>query len=144
MTAIEGSEPFDFTANFFDSRDVIARIAYLVSEWENQTEQTFSDYAHMSTDDYQAGGLTEDEAEELHDLLEFQTEGESFFDWNYGTTFIRDSYFETYAREFAEDIGAIDPNANWPLTYIDWGAAAEALLADYVDVTLRGTTYWAR
>jgi hypothetical protein len=122
MTAIEGSEPFDFTADFFDSRDVIARIKWLAG-----------------TD------MDEDEAEEFRDLTTFAQEAGGYIaNWQYGETFIRDSYFETYARELAEDIGAIDPNANWPLTYIDWEAAAAALLDDYTDYTLRGVTYWAR
>lgn len=65
-------------------------------------------------------------------------------DWQYGEMLIREDYFEDYAREPAEDIGAIDPNALWPLSYIDWEAAAEALLVDYIEVEYRGTTYYAR
>ena len=49
----------------------------------------------------------EDEAEELKALKALQDEAESQSDWTYGATLIKDSYFETYAQDLAEDIGAI-------------------------------------
>ncbi len=64
-------------------------------------------------------------------------------DW-YPVQFIADSYFEEYARELAEDIGAIDHDAQWPNSYIDWDAAAKALLVDYSSVEINGATYWYR
>ena len=62
----------------------------------------------------------------------------------YPVSLIRESHFEDYARELAEDIGAIDRNANWPLAYIDWEAAAEALLVDYTSTEIEGVTYYYR
>ena len=52
-------------------------------------------------------------------------------------TAIHVDYFEEYARELAEDIGAVQADADWPLRHIDWAAAAEELKADYseFDVT---------
>ena len=79
-------------------------------------------------------------------LDEFVTEAEGYAngDWHHGTTLIADDYFETYAREYAEDIGAIDKKAKWPNTRIDWEAAAEDLKADYSCVTWDGNDYWIR
>jgi hypothetical protein len=65
-------------------------------------------------------------------------------DWPYGAHFIADYAFEDYARELAEDLGAIDRDASWPLTYIDWPAAADALKMDYTTVDFLGTTYYVR
>ena len=64
-------------------------------------------------------------------------------DW-YPGSMIRDSYFEEYAQELADDIGAIDKDLGWPTAYIDWKAAAEALQQDYGSVTLGGVDYWYR
>jgi len=54
---------------------------------------------------------------------------------------ILDSYFEEYAEQLADDIGAIDRDAGWPVCHIDWKAAAEALAQDYTEVTFGGNTY---
>lgn len=64
-------------------------------------------------------------------------------DW-YPVTLIRDSYFEDYAEELADDIGAIDSNQSWPLNCIDWKQAADELKQDYTSVELENVTYWAR
>ena len=65
-------------------------------------------------------------------------------DWPHGETLIRDSYFKDYAMELADDIGAIDNNASWPLTCIDWDQAARELQMDYSAVDFDGVTYWIR
>src|SRR5919108_3861575 len=51
-----------------------------------------------------------------------------------GVFLIRSDMFQEYAEEFAEDIGAIDPRASWPLCHIDWKAAADDLKQDYTEV----------
>lgn len=108
-------------ANVFDSRDVIERIAEL------------------------EGMRDDDDAAELATLRAFADEAEGYAaDWRYGEAFIADDYFETYARDLADDIGAIDRNATWPLAYIDWAAAAAALQQDYTSVELDGRTFWTR
>jgi hypothetical protein len=71
-------------------------------------------------------------------------EDEGIEDWQYGAGFIREDYFEDYARQLAVDIGAIDPDASWPLSYIDWKAAADALKMDYTTVEFMGSTYYVR
>jgi hypothetical protein len=57
---------------------------------------------------------------------------------------IAESDFVEYAQELAEDIGAIDRNAKWPLHHIDWAAAAEDLKQDYQEVEFDGDTYLVR
>jgi antirestriction protein len=64
-------------------------------------------------------------------------------DW-YPVTCIRDSYFENYAQELAEDIGSIKSDAQWPYTCIDWEKAARELQMDYTSVEFDGITYWVR
>ena len=52
--------------------------------------------------------------------------------------------FTDYARELAEDIGAIDRDAKWPGYCIDWEQAARELKMDYTSVRVNGTTYYFR
>ena len=79
------------------------------------------------------------------DLEALQSEAEDYSpDWHHGECLIRESYFEDYAQELAEDIGAIDPNAHWPNDCIDWERAARELQYDYTAVDFDGVTYWIR
>lgn len=124
MTCNDGSEPFE-PGDIFSSEEVIDRIAYLegIEVIDREPE----------------------DQEELDRLYEFAEEAKGYVpDWEYGETFISDDYFEDYARELAEDIGAIDPNASWPLNHIDWEAAADGLKMDYTSFEYEGMTYWAR
>jgi hypothetical protein len=57
-------------------------------------------------------------------------------------TLIHDSYFQKYAQQTAEDIGAIDPKAGWPLDCIDWERAASELQSDYSEYDWGSETYW--
>ena len=52
--------------------------------------------------------------------------------------------FTEYAQELAEDIGAIDPDAKWPVYCIDWERAARELKMDYTSVRVNGMTYYFR
>ena len=85
------------------------------------------------------------DADDLKALDDLCKQGESYADdWAHGATLVRDTYFEEYAQEFAEDIGAIDRNAGWPACHIDWAAAAYALKQDYCQIEFSGETYWVR
>ncbi len=64
-------------------------------------------------------------------------------DW-YPVTLIRDSYFKEYAQQLADDIGAIDASAGWPMSCIDWDQAARELQQDYSSVEFGDVTYWYR
>lgn len=86
-----------------------------------------------------------DEDQELDELRVIDSEGSaSIADWQYGETLIPECDFEDYARELADDIGAVKSDAGWPNSYIDWAAAADALKMDYSEVTIRGDAYLAR
>jgi hypothetical protein len=91
------------------------------------------------------GTLDDEDRERLKALVALEAEAEGYApDWQDGAGLIRDSYFETYAQELADDIGAIDPKASWPLDCIDWSRAARELKMDYTAVEFDGVTYWVR
>lgn len=120
------------SADIIDSREVVERIEELTSErdyFEPEGDETWAD-------------ANPDDAEELAALEALAEEGEGAADWNHGATLIRDDYFEQYARSYADDIGAYNPSATWPLNHIDWKAAAEELQAGYFNVDYDGVTYW--
>lgn len=80
--------------------------------------------------------LDEDEVEELRMLRELMEEiREDAF-------LICESYFEEYAREFAEDIGAIGGETQWPATCIDWEQAADDLKMGFTSVEFGEYTYY--
>lgn len=132
-----------------DSRDVIARIEELTDELETARadqggeSESFEHWCSAVLRD--AGELYYDECAELKTLKALADEASGYAaDWQHGETLIRDSYFKDYAMELADDIGAIDNNASWPLTCIDWGQAARELQMDYTSVDFDGVTYWIR
>mgnify|MGYP001766184995 CR=1 FL=1 len=130
-----------------DSRDVIERIKELTEEKE-ALEEALEEAQEAETKLEEAKEelkcWEEDYGEELKALESLQEQAEGYSDWEYGETLIRDSYFEEYAQELAEDIGAIDPDAKWPLNHIDWEAAAGELQMDYASVDFDGVEYWIR
>jgi hypothetical protein len=133
--------------DIIDSRDVIARIEALESDVETLTEmrerETLTEEEQGELRDL--AETVEDNAGELATLRALAEEGaNNADDWQYGETLIRDSYFVTYAEELADDIGAIDQNAGWPLRHIDWDAAADELKQDYSEIDYDGVTYWVR
>jgi DNA-binding transcriptional ArsR family regulator len=93
------------------------------------------------TDDFDRV-LDDDELERLKALRELRDEiGE---EWRYGVTLIPKDDFEDYARELAEDVGAIPSDYSWPTSHIDWTAAADALRMDYTTTDFDGVTYLYR
>lgn len=82
--------------------------------------------------------------EELKTLKALADQCEGCGDWGHGETLIRDSYFQEYAEQLADDIGAIDRNARWPVNCIDWEKAARELQYDYTEVDFGGESYWIR
>ena len=144
------SNPITFLEDVLDSRDIIERFEELKELYERYVELE-------EMDDDERDEFEDDELEELEgdfaagDLEEYQNlkafvkEAEDYCsDWQYGETFIRDSYFTEYAQQLAEDIGAVSNDAQWPCYHIDWEAAADALKIDYTSYDVAGTTYWAR
>lgn len=120
-----------------DVRDIIARVEELRELQDNSgdvptragSDEEFSELQELESLLAELAGNGGDE----------QWEG----DW-YPLTLIRDCYFKDYAQELADDIGAIDRNASWPCTCIDWEKAARELRMDYSSVEFRGIDYWYR
>ena len=151
------------SADVIDSRDVIARIEELEGEREALAEAAKE--AETELQDHPSGeeealrsviaeriaALTEwdesEEAAELKALKALAEEAEGYVpDWRHGAPLIRHSYFQAYAEELAEDIGAVDAKlaGGWPYGCIDWEKAADELKQDYTAVDFDGVEYWAR
>lgn len=131
---IAGQNPIENTEDTIDSRDVIARIAWLEDCCTCNHDTNLCD-------------LTDDEHSEASTLQSLEREACDYTsEWEDGATLIRDSYFEEYAEQMAEDIGAIDSTKTygWPLNCIDWERAARELQADYSEVDFAGVSYWIR
>lgn len=127
--------------NIIDSRDVIARIAELESERDDIEHAPADDESALTLEEFDTG----DDGQELKTLRALAEECEGYVsDWRHGEALIRDSYFEDYARQLAEDIGAINRDARWPNDCIDWEKAADELRQDYTSVDFDGITYWVR
>ena len=134
--------------NIIDSRDVIERYEELSAEREELEEQV----QEMDDGDIEGGkeaiaelaAWLEENGDEFNALTDLCEDGEGFSDWKHGMTLIKDSYFVTYAKELAYDIGYISVPVDWPYTYIDWDNAAEALQSDYTSVDFADKTYWGR
>jgi alanyl-tRNA synthetase len=84
-----------------------------------------------------------DENQEELDVLN-SLEREVGSEWSHGCQLIDENDFEEYARELAEDIGAVDKDATWPLYCIDWEYAANELRSDYSSCKWQGDTYLFR
>jgi hypothetical protein len=150
--------------DYIDSRDVIARIEELEGERTDlmdARDEAEAAYTERDADDGEAADALQeaaikaadaladwnsDNADELRKLQALQSEAEGYCaDWHHGATLIRDSYFEDYARETAEDIhGKELREAHWPFDCIDWKRAAEEVQMDYTSVDFDGVTYWVR
>lgn len=145
---------------FIDSRDIIKRVEELEGERadladaldqaEEDTAEAFGDdlkptqqardKAAQAVADWDAS----DEAEELRALKALADQCEGYGDWEGGAVLIARSHFQTYAQEFAWEIGAISEGAPWPLNCIDWEAAAKGLEADYMAVDFDGEEFLMR
>jgi hypothetical protein len=132
--------------DIIDSMDIIARIEELESEREDLLSEATDDpniEINEAKENLKAWDGSE-EATELKILKALAEEGESSPDWQCGETLIRESYFKEYAQQLADDIGAIDRNATWPVNCIDWEEAANQLKQDYMEIDFDGVTYLIR
>lgn len=130
-------------SEIMDSRSLISvadEIRTAIADYEDDGSELALEALECS-DGTPEGTLSEARAI-LASIVEIEEAG--LADWEYGETLIREDYFVQYAQELADDIGAVDKDAVWPTSFIDWDAAAEALKQDYTEVTYRGTTYYSR
>ena len=144
-----------------DSRDVIARIEELEAERESLAEAyEEAKEANITCDneedeqdtiearDEAAANLAEwnvsEDAEEFRVLKALADEASASPDWTYGETLIRESYFQDYAEQLADDCGMVPNDLRWPCTCIDWAQAARELAYNYFHVEFNGVTYLIR
>ena len=121
--------------DILDSRDVQKRIEELESEIEDAEDEESG--AEFDAED------VEDNKKELAILEAFKDEAvNATSEWDFGATLISEGYFETYARQFAEEIGACKRDDPWPTSCIDWTEAAEELQQDYSSVDFDGQEYF--
>lgn len=126
---------FDGTDNFFDSREVMERIAEL--------EEVGTDTNSEGTE-FDADRLCDEFREEYDALIELRDDAEgNIADWEYGETFISENAFTDYMMELLSDIGYLPTNLpSWIV--IDEEETASNMKEDYTEFEFRGTTYYAR
>ncbi len=132
-------------ADMIDVRDIMARVEALEGERElacGDDEEGNPDKAR-EWDEGEEGEELKALSGLLSDLCGYGGDEQWRGSW-YPITLIQDSYFEDYARELAEDIGAVKSGMEWPYTCIDWERAARDLQSDYSTVEYGGVTYWYR
>jgi len=122
----------DLTADIIDVRDIIARVEEVEEAMPETEGEKWNLYASNTP------------LVELLSSLEGMGGDEQWRGNWYPVTLIRDSYFQTYAQELAEDAGLTDKPQEWPYTCIDWEQAARELRYDYASVDIGGVTYWTR
>lgn len=120
-------------SDIIDSRDLISALADYDDEIDpDSVNEDDPDTRESIKDEY--GEI----AEEIRAL-----EG-CVPDWYHGSTLIREDHFKDYAQQYAEDTGAVNDDAGWPNSCIDWDKAADELQADYSSVELGDHTYLVR
>lgn len=137
------------TDDVIDSRDIIERIQELQDERDafvmDAADPQGNEWPDNWTDAKEWAEQNPDVAQELAALMDLQDEASGYSDdWEGGSTLIRDSYFEKYAQELANDIGSASNDLPWPQSCIDWEMAARELQQDYTSVDFDGVTYWIR
>lgn len=106
---------------FTDYNELVEAFAQVIEESEGNVPdsgvplmlptEAYAAYAYLN-------GYTSD------DLSDFYSDAEDAYQGEYDSD-------EDFAMDLAESIGAIDPDAGWPLGYIDWNRAARDLMMDY-------------
>ena len=126
---------FDGTDNFFDSREVMERIAEL--------EEVGTDTNSEGTE-FDADRLCDEFREEYDALIELRDDAEGNIpDWDYGETFISEHYFTVYMMGLLSDTGYLPADLpGWIV--IDEEETASNVKDDYTGFEFRGTTYYAR
>lgn len=123
---------FDMNQDYFDSRDVIDRI----EELESMGDSAEAKGADQEVIGQWSIGLED----ELARLKEFaQSVGSD--DWEFGMTFIADSYFTEYAEDFCKGVADLP---DFVASNINWAGVADDLRADYSEYELDGNTYYAQ
>jgi hypothetical protein len=115
----------EFGDDIIDTRDLESYVDEFIDSRENDPDYDPADWDHRLVE---LANATRD----------------NLPDYRYGEALILGDHFEEYAKQLAEDIGAIDREVGWPACHIDWEAAAEALQGDYQEFEVEGVSYWGR
>lgn len=144
--------------NILDSRELQQRLDELQQDFANWKENLSPEQISKIKDEYEIPDDEEIPDEELgwawedevgSDALELKslTELREQFDsrtWEDGITLVKDSYFEEFAEDEADQLGLVENINQWPYNCIDWSRAADQLRMDYSSVDFDGETYWYR
>ena len=90
-----------------------------------------------------ADELDESEQETLNALRALRYDAEGYSDWTSGAVLVRESHFVDYARQYADDVCALDSDSSM-YPYVDWERWARDLRRDYTAVEFDGETYYVR
>lgn len=150
----------NYNDDIIDSRDLYKRQCEL-QDLKNARETAEDEYNEAVAELSGNEEVTILETERLGELLQTMQDAQDEFseperaelvmlevleneitDYMHGTTLVHEHYFATYAKQYAEDIGAIDRDMKWPYTCIDWEEAAGALQGDFTEVEIDGTSYY--
>jgi hypothetical protein len=123
---------FDGTDAYFDSREVIERIAELESELEDlDTDNDYDEVIELR--------------DELAPLIALRDEAEGYIsDWQYGETFFTWDALVEYTEELVNESYTTGELPSWVTNHIDWEEVTEEVKVDYTEFEFRGTTYYAR
>ena len=130
------------TDDIIDIRDVIARVEELREARDEYDEFHNTPGAWANIDDGEP-----EELRVLEALLEECKGNGGDENWRgnwYPSTLIRDTYFQDYAQELAEEVADPAFRPVWPYTCIDWEHAASELQRDYAAIDFDGVTYYYR
>jgi len=162
---IKGSDEITNSADIIEGRDVSDRIDYL--EGERNTLESAVIEAQEALSEAESAWIAGDEPEACFDATEFneavEEASQALKEWDESeeaeelkklkalyddisrdSTLIRESYFEDYAQQLADDLGYTSSKMQWPYTCIDWEKAARELQSDYSCVDFDGVTYYTR
>lgn len=142
--------------DIIDSRDVESRIDDLNDELkdgykeycgdvdEDESPLSFNDWLAAQEDGPSHAIQTHSDEAEEYRLLNELRDDVGHPEWASGLALINDDHFTEYAKQLADDIGAVNSEAHWPSNCIDWEQAARELQVDYSSVEFDGTTYHYR
>ena len=141
--------------NILDSRDLQQQLDELLEQYEDWKSNLTDEQIHSIAENLGCGvsELTDKDFREEWDSSDGdlisaiqELKNQNIYGWDDGITFVKDSYFEEFAEDEAEQLGYFrncDKNA-WPYNCINWSFAADQLQQDYSSVEFDGETYWYR
>ena len=137
--------------NYIDTRYLAERREALKQEILDSFLENFPHYEEMTEsfedirfEEEEIESWKEDFEDELKEIEEIDdVENELGSEFEYGVTLVDVDDWEEYVEELLEDIGYIPKDfPSW--IKIDWGATANNVKVDYIEVTYQGNRYLGR